>query len=374
MKLRNEAMVGVVVVLGLITVAVGSIWLSGRPFAQEQRELVAVFREVGELVGGNPVKYRGVEVGRVTRVELSSRGDGAIVTMRVDPDIILPADVGVVLAPASLFGEWQAQIASRRNWPDLDFATIPGREAIPGAALPDISQLTAVAARIAAEFEVLTERVTVAFTEETAVKIRQTIENVQEMSDQLTGFVDQQTVAYRDVSRNVLGATENIQGATATVERVAGQVEMAVTEGEIQATLANVRQASDNLRLFSERLDQAVEGVPALMARADTSLVTMGRTADEFGALARDLRPQLQEVGPLLQDTRGVMQEAQGAIATLQRALARIEEGDGTLGRLLEDPALYEETQAAVATLRRIMADIQAEPARYLQHLRIRVF
>jgi phospholipid/cholesterol/gamma-HCH transport system substrate-binding protein len=63
--------------------------------------------------------------------------------------------------------------------------------------------------------------------------------------------------------------------------------------------------------------------------------------------------------------------EARQAIATLQRAAAKIEEGQGTLGRLMEDPALYEETQRAVATLRRLLADIQANPAKYVGQLKL---
>ena len=58
-------------------------------------------------------------------------------------------------------------------------------------------------------------------------------------------------------------------------------------------------------------------------------------------------------------------------MATLQRAAALIEQGNGTLGRLMADPALYEETQAAIATLRRILADLQANPAKYIGAVKV---
>jgi phospholipid/cholesterol/gamma-HCH transport system substrate-binding protein len=61
-------------------------------------------------------------------------------------------------------------------------------------------------------------------------------------------------------------------------------------------------------------------------------------------------------------------------MATLQRAAERLENGDGTLGRLMEDPALYEEMQASIASLRRLMADVQANPSRYLRNVRVGVF
>lgn len=364
MKLRNEVVVGMVVVAGIITLVLGSYWLSGRPWARAEQEIVAIFREVGQLRPGNPVVYRGVGVGRVSGVELSPDGRGVYVTMHIDPDIVLQPDAAVVLAPQSFFGDWQAQIASRQRFPDLEFTFTTREGVLPGATLPDISELTAVAARIAGDIQTLSQRVDLAFTEETAVKLRETIENVQEISEQLGGFVEQQTRTYQDVSREVLAATGNIRRATQRVDQVVQQIEGSIQQGEIQQVLNNVRAASVNLRELSEQLQGATAGVPGLLARADTALITFGHVAQDVRGTIRDLQPQLAEVGPTLA-------EARAALATLQRAAERIENGEGTLGRLLEDPALYEETQAAIATLRRLMADIQANPARYIRNVRL---
>jgi phospholipid/cholesterol/gamma-HCH transport system substrate-binding protein len=81
--------------------------------------------------------------------------------------------------------------------------------------------------------------------------------------------------------------------------------------------------------------------------------------AQSIDGIVTQLEPQVSEVGPLIA-------EARLAMATLQRASERLENGEGTLGRLMEDPALYEETQAAISTLRRLMADMQANPAKYI--------
>jgi phospholipid/cholesterol/gamma-HCH transport system substrate-binding protein len=364
MRLKNEVIVGIVVVLGIIVLVFGSYWLSGRPWARAEQEVVAIFREVGQLRTGNPVVYRGVAVGRVTDIDLSADGRGVYVTMAVDPDVVLQPDAAVVLSPQSLFGDWQAQIATRQRFAELEFTVTTRPDVLPGAALPDISELTAVAARIAGDIQTLSDRIELAFTEETAIKLRETVENVQEMSQQLTGFVTQQTVVFDNVSRNVLAASGNIQQATMRVERVMGELEGSIQQGEIQQVLTNVRLASENLRDLSTQMQGATAGIPGLMARADTTLVTFGAVAVDLQGTLRGLQPGLVEIGPTIA-------EARTALATLQRAAARIENGEGTLGRLLEDPALYEETQAAVATLRRLMADVQANPARYIRNVRV---
>jgi phospholipid/cholesterol/gamma-HCH transport system substrate-binding protein len=365
MRLKNEVAVGVVVVAGIIITVIGAFWLSGRPWAEEQAEVVAVFREVGELREGNPVKFRGVQVGRVTNIQLGEAGFGVLVSMEVAPDVEVPADAAVLLAPASLFGDWQASIVSQLAYPELEFTEGQPPQVLPGATLPDITQLTAVGAQIAEDLQTLAQRVELAFTEETAIKLRESVENFQQISEQLTGFVDQQTQAYADVSANVLIAAENITETTATVGRVAVEVEAAFTEGgEVQQILANVRQASANLEELSVRLESATVGVPSLVARADTTIAELGELAASAAALLDAVEPQVQEVGPAIAELRATL-------AVVQRAASQIESGDGTLGRLLSDPALYDEMQATISSVRRLLADIQANPGRFIGEVRI---
>lgn len=359
MRLKNEVVVGLVVVAAIIVLVASAFWLSGRTWGEEPMVIRGIFTEVGELSIGNPVKYRGVQIGRVTGIDLAPGGTAVVVSMEVREDLTMPPSPAVVLAPASLFGDWQAELLSMSSMPDLEFTRVAQRGILPGSTLPDITELTAVGARIAEDLETLSERVELAFTEETALDIRETVENVQEMSEQLNGFVSAQTETYEGVSQNVLAATNNIEQATQAVERLAGGV-----EAEIPVIVANARQASENLRVLSASLSSATAGVPALVARADTTLTNINQITTSVGGVVDQLGPQVAEIGPTIV-------EARGALATLQRAAARIEQGEGTLGRLLEDPALYEETQAAIATLRRVMADLQANPAKYIGAIKI---
>ncbi|MBW3628696.1 MAG: MCE family protein [Gemmatimonadetes bacterium] len=352
MKLKNEVTVGLVVLGSILLLLVAAFWLSGKPFGQSQVERVAIFREVGELKEGNPVKSRGVQVGRVTKIELSAEGEGVLVRMDIDPNLVFPPQPAVVLAPASLFGDWQASIISMPTQPDLEFTRATARGILPGSSLPDITQLTAVGARIADDLETLSARVQLAFTEETALDIRRTIENVQDMSETMTGFVEQQTQAYAGVSRNVLTATQS-------VTRVAGQL-----EASVPAMIANARSASENLEQLSIRLQSATAGVPQMLARADTTLANFGRLAATADQVMRTVQPQVAEVGPTLVAAREAMN-------TLQVTMTRLQSGDGTLGRLIDDPAMYEEMQASIATVRRLMADIQANPERYIGEFKV---
>jgi phospholipid/cholesterol/gamma-HCH transport system substrate-binding protein len=364
MKMKNEALVGVVVLAGIMTALVGSLWLSGQTWGAQQQDLVATFREVGALERGNPVKYRGVNVGRVTDIALSSRGDGVFVTLAVRPDVVLPADAGVLLSAESVFGGYMAQLVSMSQFPDLQFTSPQRADVLAGASLPDFTELTAVAARIASDMETLSDRVQLAFTPETAVKIREIVDNAAEISQQLGGFIDQQTRTYGDVSTNVLASTENIRVATAEAQATMGDLRAAFETGEVRQVLANAQRASANLAAFSEQLDALGAGFPGLMTQAQTTLGTFGQTAASFDQTLQSLQPAFAEVAPTIV-------EAREAMTTLNRTMQAMQEGDGTIGRLLTDPALYEETQRAVATMQRLLADVQANPGKYIRNLRI---
>jgi phospholipid/cholesterol/gamma-HCH transport system substrate-binding protein len=364
MTLKNEALVGLTVILGIITAVAGSVWLSGRSWGAAEREVVAAFARVGALQVGNPVTYRGVSIGRVRRIELSPRGTGVYVTLAVRPEVQMESDAGVVLSPASLFGDWQAEIVSQGQYPDLVFTTAPRADVLPGATLPDISELTAVAARIATDIEVLSERIQIAFTPETAVKIRSTIERVEEVSQQLSGFIDVQTRTYDEVGRNVLVSTENIRGATAAAQATMEDVRASLQTGDVQQTLASARAATENLNALTAELRTAATGVPGLVARADTTIVAFGRTAEGLSGALAAVQPGLAEVGPTVVEARQVL-------TNFNALLAQMATQEGTLGRLMTDPALYEEFQRLVTTMQRLMADIQANPGKYIREVQI---
>ncbi len=54
------------------------------------------------------------------------------------------------------------------------------------------------------------------------------------------------------------------------------------------------------------------------------------------------------------------------ASASLQTILGRMENGEGTLGKLSKDPTLYDNLNAAAASFRALAQDIQANPKKYI--------
>ncbi len=76
------------------------------------------------------------------------------------------------------------------------------------------------------------------------------------------------------------------------------------------------------------------------------------------------MQPGLAELGP-------TVVEARQTLTNFNALLTQLSSQEGTVGRLMTDPALYEEFQRLVSTMQRLMADIQANPAKYIREVQV---
>jgi phospholipid/cholesterol/gamma-HCH transport system substrate-binding protein len=324
MTRRNEVMVGLAVILGLVLVVFGTIWLQGIRLGREDVAVQARFREVGQLLPGGTVKFRGVPVGRVRSIDLEPGGAAVIVTMSVHGDVRLPEDPVVILSPESMFGDWQAEIAQRATFPTWNFLESPDPRVLPGYALPDMSRLTAVADEIATTMARLGARVDIAFTEETARNVAEAIDNITEATEQLAGLISQQQVAIQEVAQNLERTTEAAGQAALIVQRAFAEVETAIGGGRLIAILQNVERTTASTDTLATALLAATRDLSATAALADTT----------FRQVA--------------------------GIATA------VERGEGTLGMLLRDTTLYLNLIDTNLEVQTLLRDIRRNPRRYI--------
>jgi phospholipid/cholesterol/gamma-HCH transport system substrate-binding protein len=329
MTMKNEVRVGVVLILGVLLIVFGTIWLQGWRLGREDQEVTAWFREVGQIQRGNPVKLRGVNIGRVEAITLEGGGSGVAVRLSIGSDVRLPDDPVVLLAPESMFGDWQAEIHSRSRFPFYEYAIPPDASIIPGYSLPDMSRLTAVADRIAENLAVITDRVDIAFTDETALQIREVVVNIQRVTSQLTTLVEAQEQTVRDVAAGLETTTETLQRAAESASRTFAHIEAAIADGQLGAIVANVERLTGQMDDLSQALTEASRDMGGAAASADS------------------------------------------AFASLHAIVSAIDRGEGTIGQLLQDTALYRDLVLTSSLVQDLVRDFQRNPRRYIN---LRVF
>lgn len=325
MNKGREALVGVVIVAAVLVAVAGTLWLQGASWGRDEADLEAVFFEVGLIRPGNELKLRGVQVGRVREIEVDPSGTAVRVHFRINEDVALPPDPVVILSPESMFGDWQAEIQPRTRYVGINYPEVTEPDVLPGHALPDISQLTFMADRISQNLAVLTDRVGIAFSEETARNIASLIENVEGVTDRLSEMVSQQAVSFTEVTTGVENAAASI-GAAAEQARVSFQrVDEVLATGDLASTVEDFAVVAENLRILSGELGGTNERVRDLAIRADSTF------------------------------------------AKIQVMVDHAASGEGSLGRLLQDPTMTNELEAMVGDLRELLVDIRENPRRYVR-------
>jgi len=333
-KRISDFIVGLTVIVVTVVLIAGTLWLKQADLGGRTRHLTVRSRDVGGVSLGNPVVIRGVRAGRVEAIALGDN-NWVVLKLGIDRSVDLPNDPIVLLAASSLFGEWQATVMASDGMPndrELRAAIAEARstsDTLAGAVLPDIAQLTAVAGRISGDVAKVAERVQVAFDDEAARELRASIRNVAQLSTELARTIKVQSRNLDRISTDVQSGLETVNTAAFKLNAFSSRLDSATSRGEIQAIVGNTQSAAKelaattaSLRDITARLDRAESQLSRAVARADT-------------------------------------------------VFAKANSRDGTIGLMLNNPALYQQSDSLVRELRVLIADIKKNPRRYIN---IRVF
>ncbi len=127
----------------------------------------------------------------------------------------------------------------------------------------------------------------------------------------------------------------SLTGTMAHLNGITGSV-----DGLLSAERNNLRTAMQNLTQFSEVLGGNAERMDSIVG-----------SVNAFAAQLSD---------------REFTENLSGAVRRLNEILEKIEAGEGTVGSLVNDPALYNSLDEASGNLALLLADLRANPKRYV--------
>jgi phospholipid/cholesterol/gamma-HCH transport system substrate-binding protein len=332
MKKRPDFIVGVTVLVTIVSLIASVLWMRQSDPTRRRQRVVARFTDVGNARVGNQAVIRGVRSGRIQSIELAD--DGAVlVHLSLNRDAQLPQDPVVLLNESSLFGEWQATIMERGGLP-RDEAVLRQLQStdkgmIPGVTLPDIAKLTAVAGQIAGDVAAVAGRVEVAFDANAATELRASIRNFALLSTMLANAVKTHAGDLDTMSVQLQSAVRSLNRTATQTQRMAERVDSSVTSGELRTLMNDLAGAAAELRATTTALSGMSKELAGTQDRLDQFLV------------------------------HG------------DSVLAKVNSGQGSLGRLLNDSSLYVGSDSLVTALRALVTDIRANPKRFFN---LRVF
>lgn len=313
---QRNVIVGLTTLAGLVGL-VGLLMLFGyMPAILEQGYLVRVdLPRAAGLHDGSRVRLSGLDVGVVETVELRELPEtGVVVTARIRSEVSLPENVDVAVS-SPFFGGGASIDLSPPEGLTPPFETLP----------------TDGTARLQGQIPNLASAM--------AQELRAAIEQPMTHLSQLTEDFDTLSNEWATVGRNINALIETREVA-------------AVDDGQAKGNLSTVISRTDQ-RLAE--LERVLAGIDAYVN--DESLREDVRTT---AANARELTGKAADSVEVLQKRYvAVADRLGGAIDSMKKTLDQASRPDGTLGKMLADPALYDNLNDASQRMQKAIDDLR---------------
>lgn len=311
MRLSNETKVGLLAVGVILIFVVGYNFISGSDFFSQRNHFYSSYHHVNGLKTSNPVLLYGHKVGEVENIRIISSIDPKIdVTFSVDDEINIPKTSVAKIISSDILGSKALEIIPGKNKRIL---------AYDGDTLKSEVELTI---------------------SESVAKV---ISPVKKKSISLISSIDTVITVFkgileeggkRDLSRSLKSLSGSIENLQTTTHRM-------------DTLVAHEKTRLQNIFKYAEEI--------VLNIRNNND--KLNRIIDNFANISDTLAAS---------KLKQTIKETKVAVSRLNNALAKINEGQGSLGLLINDPGLYENLKKSSADLDTLIRDLNENPDRYV--------
>jgi len=304
MKITNETKIGVLTAISITILILGYSYLSGNDVFSRSNKFYAIYKSVDGLSVSKPVLVNGFQIGRVSSMKLWADGR-TVVEFQIDHKYNVPANTHAQLVSTDLLG---GKAISFEYGDSKEFAQ-------------DKDTLSA----------------------DIQGSLAESLQPIQMKAEHLISKMDSSLAAINKIlnpnfQRNVDRSFNSIANSLQTLEGTTKKIDALVgTQSEhINGIMSNAEVVSSNLK---------------------TSTANLTGISENFQKVSNDLANS---------NIKETLQNANKALADMQAAIAKINNGQGSLGMLVNDPKMYQNLTDATNNLNALFLDIKAHPKRYV--------
>jgi phospholipid/cholesterol/gamma-HCH transport system substrate-binding protein len=337
----SELKIGVMAVAALALTAILIISVGGASgFAWQRYKLKTTFQDVQGLKTGAVVRIAGVEVGKVTEVELKGAGVEVGLSIKKENQSRVTSDSRASIGSLSLLGEPLIDVSPASTGTPLK----EGDTIVSVKPPVQLSDVAASANSGVIEATALLKDIRAG---------RGTIGKL---------FTDE--AVYRELDAFVQSANQ----VTASINRGRGTLGKLTNDpqayDQLNAALANLRQ-------MTERIN-AGEGSLGQLLHDDKLAKSLSATSQNFEQVSGRLTRPDNTAGKLLTE-RELYDRINSMANRLDQLTRDLNEGQGTAGQLLHNKEMYDNMNSAANELKGLIADIRKDPKKYL-NVKVSIF
>lgn len=137
------------------------------------------------------------------------------------------------------------------------------------------------------------------------------------------------------------------------------------SSNDISGTISNFRETSESLKsLINNRKSE----VDSMIVDARNTMKNISEISDSSKQDVQSLISNLDEFSTSLE---ALSIELQASSESINSILTKIDIGEGSLGKMVNDPSLYNNMDSLTVNLNELIKGIQQDPKRYLKHMRL---
>jgi phospholipid/cholesterol/gamma-HCH transport system substrate-binding protein len=304
LKVSNETKIGALTAVAITLLLLGYSYLKGNDIFSGTNKFYAVYKSVDGLAVSKPVLVNGFQIGRVSHMELLQNGH-TVVEFKIDKQYEVPKNSTAKLASTDILGGKAIVFIYSNN---KEFAE---------------------------NKDTLQAEIQGSLTE--------SLQPIQTKAESLISKLDSSLAAVNKIlnpnlQKNIDRSFMSIANSLQTLESVTKKIDGLVGSqtGHINGILSNAETMSVNLKTSTSKLND------------------ISSNLNKFsGDLANS-------------NIKQTLDNANKAVASLQEAISKINSGDGSVAKLLNDGQLYKNLNDASANLNNLFIDIKAHPKNYV--------
>lgn len=310
MKISREFKVGLVSIVAVVLLYWGLNFLKGQDVFEKKKVFYAVYDRVEGLTPAKSIILNGYKIGTVDKVYFHPNGSGnLVVAMNITSDFDIPKNSVAVIQSTDLLGD------------------------------KAINMMLGKSQEYAQNGDTLKSQIELSLTEEVNKQVAPLKNKVEKLFGSmdtvlflLTGFLD-------DDSKDGFEATlSSLKRSFLHLENTLSSLDKTVTtsQSDMVGTFANLNKITTNLEENSEELSGIFTNLNSL--------------SDSLS------RVKFKETFESLNNT----------LVAAESVLAKVDSGDGSMAKLVNDPELYNNLERASEQLDLLLLDIKHNPKRYI--------
>ena len=309
MRVSNETKVGALTVIAVTLIIIGFNFLKGKTIFKSGNFIYAKYHDTKGLIVSNPVYVNGYQVGTVFEIENSNAQLSDIsVAIKMNDNYQIPTN--------SIATIQENPLGTNSIYISLGNATTYLKNGDTVKTAPATSLLGDFMNTLSPMGE----------------QFKKTIDELRKVLMNLNTVMDDQNKAnFKELISNLTKTSDNLNKSMASIEQMLDQ------KG------GSIAQTADNINGFTKNL-----------AENNKKITNIINNLDSTSQAIKDA------------NLNQTIKEIQSALAGINMTLQKLNTGNGTAAKIMNDPSVYTELKNTINSVNTLVDDIKVHPKRYI--------